>query len=798
MYDPPLSGVQVIDLSSGPMAALGRLLADLGAHVTRVRLRGVTSDEAVGPVIAGVPVGTAVERHGIGELEIDPGTADGQPRWAALLGDADILIETTRPGSAAETALDAGRLRARYPGLVIVSVSDFGRGNAYSGWRATTPVLHALTSELSRSGIPNRDPLIPPGELPYQVAAAQAAVMTVSVFLDRLRTGQGSRLDFSVLDGAMQVLDPPFGMTGSASAGIPLSEQPRGRPDEGHRYPIIACTDGYVRICVLSKRQWRGMFDWMGCPPEFADPRYDSLTARFNSAALLQAISLFFSDKPATELEEQGQEHGVPTAAVLTLDQALATEQIKARGFLRETELAPGLTATVPAGVVEVDGYRASVVAGPDTDPGADDSGQRVQHAPFLARRERAGQGRPLEGIRVLDLGVNVVGGDTGRLFGDLGADVIKIENSAFPDGSRGAMRTLMSQGFAAGHRNKRAIGINLRDPEGKELVRQLAADADVVLTNFKPGVMEALGLDYGSLKEVNPGIVVVDSSAFGPTGPWAQRLGYGPLVRAAAGFTDQWTYPGEPGTFSDAITVYPDHVCARIGVLGALALLIRRERTSVGGSVSVAQSEVMLSHMAALIASTDLVRRGHDGPAEPAHDAPWGVFPAAGDDEWAAITVTGDADWAALCAAMGRPDLLADASLGTRRGRDAHRARIDEAVRAWSAGRAAHQTMELLQAAGVPAGAMLRAVDLPAWGYYVDRHAFREENHPHGREPYLMEDVQIHGDRTVAPPAVQAPLLGEQTFEIAADLLGLDAEQVRVLIARGVLETADTGTAAP
>ncbi|HXT92503.1 MAG TPA: CoA transferase, partial [Trebonia sp.] len=673
-----------------------------------------------------------------------------------------------------------------YPELVIVSVSDFGRGNACSGWQATSPVLHALTSELSRSGTPGRDPLIPPGELPYQVAAAQAAVMTISVFLDRLRTGRGCRIDFSVLDGAMQVLDPPFGMTGSASAGIPLSEQPRGRPDEGHRYPIIACADGYVRICVLSRRQWQGMFDWMGRPPEFADPKYDGIMARFNSPALLQAISLFFSDKPAAELEEQGQEHGVPTAAVLTLDQALATAQIKARGFMRETEIAPGLTAAVPAGVVEVDGHRASA---PAAAPTADSSGQRVRHALLLAGRERAGQGRPLEGIRVLDLGVIVVGGDTGRLFGDLGADVIKIENSAFPDGSRGAMRTLMSQGFAAGHRNKRAIGVNLRDPEGKELVRQLAATADIVLTNFKPGVIEALGLDYGSLKSANPGIVVVDSSAFGPTGPWAQRLGYGPLVRAAAGFTDQWTYPGEPGTFSDAITVYPDHVCARIGVLAALALLIRRERTGLGGSVSVAQSEVMLSHMAALIASTDLARRGHDATAGPAHDAPWGVFPAAGDDEWTAITVRGDADWAALCAAIGRPDLLADPSLGTRGGRDAQRARIDEAVRAWSAGRTAHETMELLQAAGVPAGAMLRAVDLPTWGYYRKRRSFREEIHPHGKEPYLMEDVQIHGDRTVAPPLVQAPLLGEQTFEIAAELLGLDEEQVKALVARGVLE---------
>ena len=277
--DPPLSGVQVLDLSSGPMAATGRLLADLGAQVTRVRLRGVTGDEVVGPVVGGVALGTAIDSRGLASRLVDPGTAAGRLPWETLLAGADILLETTRPGSAAEAALGTARLRERHPGLVIVSISDFGRGHRFSQWQATTPVLHALTSELSRSGLPGREPLVPPGELPYQVAAAQAAALAVSVFLDRLRTGQGSHLDFSVLDGAMQALDPPFGMTGSASAGVPLSELPRGRTDERYRYPIIACADGYVRICVLSRRQWHGMFGWMGSPPQFADPKYDSCEA---------------------------------------------------------------------------------------------------------------------------------------------------------------------------------------------------------------------------------------------------------------------------------------------------------------------------------------------------------------------------------------------------------------------------------------------------------------------------------------------------------------------------------------
>jgi crotonobetainyl-CoA:carnitine CoA-transferase CaiB-like acyl-CoA transferase len=788
-YRPPLAGVEVIDLARGPMAVIGRLLADLGAHVTPVTLAGVTGGDAVGPVVDGVPLGTAISQAGLDQRVIDPSAGDGRQAWEELLAGADILIETTRPGSVAEVTLDAGAIRQRHPELVITSVSDFGRGHRFSRWQGTGPVYHALTSELSRSGIPDRDPLIPPGDLPYDVAAAQAAVATVTAYIDRLRTGRGDHIDFSVLDGATQALDPPFGMTGSASAGVPLSEQERGRPEARQRYPIIGCADGYVRICVLSRRQWRGMFTWMGEPEEFADAAYDNILVRFGSAALLAAIGRFFAPQTRADLEVAGQQHGVPTAAVLTLDEALVTDQIKARGFLRPAELAPGLTVPVPAGVVEVDGTRASTLTPSQAGPSP-----RLREAPLLGRRGPGRPGLPLDGIRVLDFGVIVVGGDTGRILGDLGADVIKVENSAFPDGSRGALSVAMSQGYAAGHRNKRSIGINLRDPEGRELVRRLAADADIVLTNFKPGVIESLGLDYQSLREVNPGIVVIDSSAFGPTGPWSRRLGYGPLVRAAAGFSAQWVYPGEPGTFSDAITVYPDHVCARIGVLAALSLLIRREHTGTGGSASIAQSEVMLSHMAADIAARELTARGHPGPDEPARDAPWGLFPTAGDDDWIVVTVRGDADWAALCAEIGRPDLLADPALATRAGRDAARDTVDAAVTAWAAGQRAEEAMERLQAAGVPAGAMMRAAELPGWDYYIARRAFRQEVHPYGNEPYIMEDTQVHDEHTAAPPLGQAPLLGEQTAEIAASLLGLGEEEVAALIERGVLEVPPPG----
>jgi crotonobetainyl-CoA:carnitine CoA-transferase CaiB-like acyl-CoA transferase len=780
-YDPPLAGVRVIDLVSGPMESIGRILIDLGADLTVVDVPGITERSVDGPVADGIALRSAIARLGARTATVD--RASGA--WDELLGAADILIESTRPGSAEEELLDIAGLRLAFPRLVVVSVSDFGRGNPFSSWQATTPVLHALTSELSRSGIPGRAPLLPPGDLPYDVAAAQAAFMLMAAYIDAKRTGLGDHLDFAVLDGAMQALDPPFGMTGSAAAGVPLSKQPRGRAEERYKYPILPCADGFVRICVLAPRQWRGMFAWMGSPEEFAGEEFDNLHVRFGSPTLLPAIARFFADRTRADLERQGQEFGVPTAALLALDEALRTPQIEERRFFHEVELAEGLTAPVPDGVLEIDGTRIGITA-PAPVPA-----EQPSELPLLAARSRSPFGRPLEGIRVLDLGVIVVGGDTGRLFGDLGADVIKIENSAFLDGSRASLTNgLITPGFAAGHRNKRSIGVNLRDPEGHALVLGLVAQADIVLTNFKPGVIQTLGLDYESLRAANPGIVVVDSSAFGPTGPWARRLGYGPLVRAASGFTAQWTYPGEPDTFSDAATVYPDHVCARIGAVASLAMLVRRERTGAGGSVSVAQSEVMLGHMSARIAAGELERRGRavDRPVEV---APWGIFPTAGDDDWVAVTVRGDADWRALCTAMARPDLADDQDLATPLLRAAARTRIDADLTGWLGTRSAEEAMNTLQGAGVPAGMMLRAIDLPDWRYYQERRDFREEWHTDMDEPSFYENAQVGSSRIPEPPMRQAPHLGEQTVEIAAELLGLDPEHIDALVGSGALEVA-------
>jgi crotonobetainyl-CoA:carnitine CoA-transferase CaiB-like acyl-CoA transferase len=387
----------------------------------------------------------------------------------------------------------------------------------------------------------------------------------------------------------------------------------------------------------------------------------------------------------------------------------------------------------------------------------------------------------------VLDLGVIVVGAEQSRLLADQGADVIKVESRAYPDGNRQSYLTYgLSVSFAAGHRNKRSLGLNLRDAEGRALFLELAAKADIILSNFKPGTLESLGLGYDVVSAINPGIVMGDSSAFGATGPWSGRMGYGPLVRAATGLTMAWRYPEDATSFSDSITIYPDHVAGRIGAIAAVALLIRRLRTGRGGVASVAQSEVMLSQFGLEVAK---LSRGEATNAAP--DWPWRAYPAQGQDEWCVVSVRDNADWQALCACIGFAEGRA---LDTPAARLAAKDQIDAALSPWLAARDPHAAAAELQARGVPAAPMLRLADLPSFAYYTERDFYRIEDHPYLKEDVIAERTHAHSSALAEPALLPAPLMGEQSVEVMGDWLGLSDERCAALVASGVLEPVEPG----
>ena len=743
----PLAGVRVIDAAEGRGEMCGRFLADLGADVIRVEPPGGAASRARAPL-----------RFALDNAGKRGVTAGDRERLLELLGGADIWIATG--------AQDVDEARARNPRLVVVTITDFGLTGPYRDWVATDWTLLAMGGVLSRSGLPGREPLMPPGDLALHATAMQAAWAALVAYWNRLESGLGDHVDFSLYEATAQLIDPAMGTVGTAQIGG--AEPTRDRPAPGP-YPIFRCRDGHVRVVLLAPRQWRAMRAWLGEPADLQDPELETIPGRALAADRLHAaFERHLRARGKHELTLEGQARGVPIAPVLALSDVLAAEHFRARGAIARTELARGLAADAPTGFAEIDGERVRPARR------APEVGEHDAEAARDAEARRddgvvdPGPRRPLEGLRVLDFGVIVLGAEAARLFCDQGADVIKVECRAFPDGAR-----VSPQNFETGHRGSRSLGVNLRSPEGVEVVRRLAARSDVLLANFKPGTLEKLGLGAHVLRELNPGIVVVNSSAVGASGPWSTWMGYGPLVRCVSGLTSLWRYPDEAGSFCDGTTIHPDHYAARIASITALAALIARRRTGRGAAVATSQAEAILMQIGELLVEEGLNPGTSAGGTAREHGAPWGVYPCAGDDEWCVVTVRDDDDWHRLCGAVGWP---ADGALESTAQRVARRAEIDDRLSAWTRERAPREVTAVLQTAGVPAGFMQRADE-----YEHDPHLLARD--------FLPAPAPFRSERVLPPPAAPAPELGEHTREICVELLGMGVAEVDRLLARGVLE---------
>ena len=790
MTDGLLDGVRVLDLSGADADAVGRLLADLGADVLKVEPPGGNPWRCAPPTLAGVSLSFAVHNANKRSTVLNPHDESDRRRFLELAGGADILIDSGLPGRAAAYGTSAAELADRHDHLVVLSITDFGAAGPRSSWRATDPVLYAMSSALSRSGPTAGTPVLPPDGIASATAAAQATWVVLAAYYNRLRCGAGDYIDFSRFDAVVLALDPPFGAVGQVAAGRRGAGQWRGRPKNQDAYPIYPCQDGYVRLCVMAPRQWRGLHRWLGEPEEFGDPKYEVIGARIAAWPQISAlVEALFAGQTMKDLVAAGQALGVPIAAVLTPSRILASEHFQAVGAITEAELVAGVHTTVPTGYFVVDQQRAGFRA-PAPAAGRDEPRWRTDPVPAPAPSGEVGD-YPFAGLRILDLGIIVAGGEVGRLFGDLGAEVIKVESADYPDGLRQArIDEAMSESFARTHRNHRGLGLDLRSAAGKEIFGRLVAQADAVFVNFKPGTLAALGFSYDALRSFNPRIVLAGSSAFGHRGPWTNRMGYGPLVRATTGVTRLWTSDEAPPeharhAFYDATTIFPDHIVGRITAIAALAALIRRDRTGDGANVHVSQAEVVVNQLDTLFVRAAL---GSDAAQIRDDTTIHGVYPCAGDDEWCVISIGSDDEWRWATTVMGRPELADDARFATGESRLVHRRELVELVSAWTRTRTPLRAAEALQSAGVAAGPMNRPPDILEDPQLLQRNLLGDMVHPLIDHPLPAETGPAPFRHIPAAPTRPAPLPGQDTREICRTLLEMSAEETERLIAERAL----------
>ncbi len=402
----------------------------------------------------------------------------------------------------------------------------------------------------------------------------------------------------------------------------------------------------------------------------------------------------------------------------------------------------------------------------------------------------------PLAGLRVADFCWIGAGSYTTKIFGDLGADVIKIETSTrldslrlagpYKDGKPGVNR---SGYFADRNTSKRGITIDMKHPKALGVIRKLIAQSDIVANNFAAGVMEKFGLGYEDCKKLRADVIYIGMSMQGSRGPQRDFRGTGSSIAALTGIQELSGLPGRVPAGTG--TNYPDHLpnpCHAAFAL--LAALRHRRRTGQGQWIDFAQTEPMLSLLGPTFLDLTVngrlqQRRGNDHPWM----APHGVYPCAGTDQWIAITVADDVQWQALVEAMGRPAWALEARWQTLPQRHRERKELDALIAGWTAGQDKQELMCKLQAKGVPAGAVQDAHDvtrvdpqLAHRGHWVRLpHAEMGES--------IYNNLPFRFSRTPVRPQRGAPLLGEHTREVLHELLGFSQQEIDQLQAEEVLK---------
>lgn len=777
----PLAGIRVIDQSDENGELCGRLLADLGAEVIRVEPPGGVASRRFPPFHKETSLYFTVRNLGKKSVTLDMDSAEGRRRLDGLLHGADVWIESHRAGD-----LNRREVLERHPSLIITSITPFGLTGPYRDYAATDAVLVAMSGLLFRSGMPGKPPLVAPGAIAYDIAGTTAAFATVAALWDRAKTGRGQHLDVSVMEAAAQTSDwalPNFSAT-KARGGAYFELRTGSAPV----YTMYPCADGHVRLIILNARQWRAMRAWLGDPEVLQPDHFDHLLGRMSiqTDILDPLYAEFFKDKTKLELAREAQRRGLAMTPVLTPDEVLAADHFAARGTFREAEVARGVRECVADGFFILDGRRLGFKhRAPEAGEHNDEALAPVTK-PALAADSALR--RPFAGLRVLDFGIGGVGVEAGRLLAEYGADVIKIETRAHPDFIRAVFGTEMNPSFASSSRCKRSLGINLRTERGLEIIKRLVAVSDLVIENSATGTLEKVGLGFQQMREINPRIVLASSQLMGATGPWKDWIGFGPNSRTAAGMTYLWNFP-EGGMPPGSGAIHPDHLAGRMLALGAVATLLARERRGVGGHLEVAQVEVIIGLLADLMLKAAL-EPGTVGPQGnlSSRGAPWGVYPCAGNERWCVITVRDDDDWRRFRAAIGDPDWTRAREYVTAHGRIEARAEIDRRVIEWTSSHTDREVAGELQRAGVPAGFMMYASDMPTDPHLLARGYPQPVEQP-GVGPMIFEGPAFHATSIAEPLVAPAPALGEHTREICRTILQIEDAQVSQLVADGVLE---------
>ena len=772
------AALRVVECSSGIMGAYcGWLLGQMGARVIRVPAE--PRQDGTAPNAISLALGYLNDA----KQALQPDSV------ASACAEADIVITDDVRALEAMAGGTLGELSTRFEQTVFGVASVFGLTGPLAQVPATPLDAQAVSSVAWALGEPDREPLsIPPGVLECQAGAHLAAASLMARFAPDPANGRIADVALADVLASYVAVNCRFYI----HHGMQWHRAGRRASNSGGAYPfvILPCQDGDVCLSGRTRPEWERFVQAMGSPEWASEPRYQKLRAMGQQyPEEVDALILpWLQRHTKAQIEEIANRHQLTIAPLRSFAEIIATRQLEQRRFWRTWQSGghslrgPGLPfkATRARDLGETDAASAMLAAA---------GGQRT----------KASAPQRLEGLRVLDLGWVWSAPQVGSMLAQFGAQVIKVEHGKRLDNSRmsGAIfrdgqkidgaTTDMSPMFHQINKGKRGITVNTKDPAGIELVRQLAAQSDIVLENMSAGTMERSGLGYETLRAANPRLIMMAMSGAGQFGPLADMRTYAPAMSSFAGLEAMVGYAGEPpvGALNFAVG---DPNAAVHALVAIFAALLEREASGVGCYIDLSQTEALLATLSPylLLGQAKRQQPPTQGNAHPTM-APHGIYPTAQDDCWLTIAVETDAQWSALAALMGDPDWALTGEYDSAEGRLAHRAALDRALSGWTSlherdalvGRlrqagiaaspvqdiAAFWTDEQLAARGLP-----DPVELPGLGTET---LFRA--------PWRFSDI-------AADSGSRGPLLGEHNAQVMQTLLGMSPETFEALQSRGVI----------
>ena len=822
-----LTPYRVLDLTD-TRAELGPLiLAGLGAEVIKVEPPGGSESRREPPLDGALPAELASLRfhalnRGKKSVVLDLDTHAGRAAFHRLVASADFLFENHAPGAMAARGLGFDALREVSPRLVYVAVTPFGQDGPYAHHLATDLTLAAMGGMMALNGDADRRPVRVTVPQTWHHAAAESAVAALVAHHRRLATGEAQLADVSVQ--AAVFWTGLNAMIAHAIQGKDIERNGTVLQLSTLVTPLVyPCADGEVVLITTTAtlvplvgwmvadatvtEEWAAAEDW---------PSYEArmLTGRELAHSLpvvRERVRAFCMKYRKAELLARGIREGVTIAPVNTVADVLAFDHLEERRYWQSYRLPDGRILRAPGEFVRLTHTPvafggAAPAVGEHTDEvlarlGA--AGERSAGDGDVARERSDGDVAraigpraatlPLDGVKVADFSWIGVGPITAKVLADHGATVVHVETEQpadrlrlvgpFKDGVPGVNRC---QFFASFNTSKLSLALDLKRPEGHEVAKRLIAWADVCLDSFTAGTMADLGLGYEVVRALNPRIIMASTCLMGQTGPAARLAGYGYHAAAISGFFEITGWDDRPpgGPFN----AYTDTIAPRFLAATLLAALDHQRRTGEGQYVDQAQMESALYFLAPELLDHQVSgrtprRAGNDDPIAAPHDA----YPCSGEDEWCAITVENDAQWRALRSALGDPGWARAPELATVAGRRSRREQIDRELAAFTRRLEPRALMELLQAAGVPAGMVQRSSDHLEDPQLLHRDFFRRMVHPEmGEVPYEGHQFRIRGYGN--GPRFPAPCLGQHSLEILQDILGYGEDDVARIAASGAL----------